>query len=315
MKKTTNNNIELSVIIPISEHNDPVTELYFEYKAGIEAAGKSYEIIYVIDGDHDDALDDLTTLSETEQISIITLATKFGEATALNTAFDQATGDLFLTLPAYRQIDAADIPKLVAQLEHSDMALARRYPRKDSSINQLQSRIFNYFLGYTSDLKIHDAGCSARAFTRKIVEEVKIYGDLHRFFAVLAQREGFRVSEVKVAQSTQNVHRRVYSPGVYVRRALDLLTVFFLIKFTKKPLRFFGLVGLGLSFAGFAITAFLIIERLFFDITLSDRPALFLSSLMIVLGVQIIAVGLIGEIIIFTHARRIKEYTIDKIIN
>ena len=315
MKNTTNNNIELSVIIPISERNDPVKELYFEYKAGIEAIGKRYEIIYVIDGSHDHALEELKTLSKTEKISIITLATKFGEATALNTAFVQSSGNLLLTLPAFHQIEATDIPKLVAQLEHSDMALSRRYPRKDSFINRLQSNVFNYFLGYTSDLKIHDAGCSAMAFTRKLVEEVRIYGDLHRFFAVLAQREGFRVTEVKVTQSSQNIHRRIYSPGIYVRRALDLLTVFFLIKFTKKPLRFFGLLGLSLLFTGFAITLYLITERLVFDVSLSDRPALFLSSLLIVLGVQIIAIGLIGEIIIFTHARRIKEYTIDKIIN
>ncbi len=315
MEKTTNNNIELSVIIPISEHNDPVEELYFEYKAGIEAVGKNYEIIYVIDGSHDNALEELETLSQTEKITIITLATKFGEATALNTAFNQSSGNLLLTLPAYHQIEAVDIPKLIAPLKHSDMALARRYPRKDSLLNRLQSSLFNYFLGYTSDLKIHDAGCSAMAFTRKLVDEVKIYGDLHRFFAVLAQREGFNITEVKVAQSSKNIHRRIYSPGVYIRRALDLLTVFFLIKFTKKPLRFFGLIGLGLAFTGFTITLYLITERLFFDIALSGRPALFLSSLMVVLGVQIIAIGLIGEIIIFTHARRIKEYTIDKIIN
>ena len=315
MENTSNNNIELSVIIPISERSDPVKELYFEYKAGIEAVGKRYEIIYIIDGDHRHAIKELETLRETERINIITLATKFGEATALNTAFSQSSGNLLLTLPAYRQIEASEIPKLVAALDHCDTALAQRSPRKDSFINRLQSKIFNYFLNYSSDLNIHDAGCSARVFTRKLAEEVKIYGDLHRFYAVLAHREGFRVTEVKVNQSSRDVHRRIYSPGVYVRRALDLLTVFFLIKFTKKPLRFCGLVGLTIFSAGFITTLYLITERLFFDITLSDRPALFLSSLMIVLGVQVIAIGLIGEIIIFTHARRIKEYTIDKIIN
>ncbi|MDX2502916.1 MAG: glycosyltransferase [Gammaproteobacteria bacterium] len=315
MESTSNDTVELSVIIPISEHSDPVKELYFEYKAGIEATGKSYEIIYVIDGAHTRAAEELNTLSKTEKINTVTLATKFGEATALSTAFDQSSGNLLLTLPAYRQIDANDIPKLVSKLDDCDMVLARRHPRKDSLINRVQSKIFNYLLGYTSDLKLNDAGCSARAFIRKIANEVIIYGDLHRFFAVLAHREGFCVAEVNVAQSSHNMQSRVYSPGVYVRRALDLLTVFFLIKFTKKPLRFFGLVGLGLSFTGFIITLYLIIERLFFDVTLADRPALFLSSLMIVLGIQVIAIGLIGEIIIFTHARRIKEYTIDKIIN
>lgn len=315
MENISSNNIELSVIIPISERSDPVKELYYEYKAGVEAIGKRYEIIYVIDGEHNRALMELIALSEIEKISIITLAAKFGEATALNTAISQSSGRLLLTLPAYRQIEASEIPKLVAALAHCDMALARRYPRKDSFINRLQSKIFNYFLGYSSNLKIHDAGCSARAFTRELAEEVKIYGDLHRFHAVLAHRQGFRITEIEITQSSQDMKRRIYSPGVYIRRALDLLTVFFLLKFTKKPLRFFGLVGLSLFSAGFFTIIYLITERLFFDIALSDRPALFLSSLLIVLGVQIIAIGLIGEIIIFTHARRIKEYTIDKIIN
>jgi len=315
MNNSANDNIELSVIIPISERNDSVKELYFEYKAGIEATSKQYEIIYVIDGSHTEAIDELTTLSKTENISIITLASKFGEATALNTAFEQSSGQLLLTLPAYRQIDANDIPKLVNKLADYDMVIARRNPRRDSLINRLQSKVFNSLLGYTTDLKINDAGCSARAFVRKLTNEVTIYGDLHRFFAILAHREGFRVTEVDVAQSNQDTRIRIYSPGVYVRRALDLLTVFFLIKFTKKPLRFFGLVGLALTFSGFLITLYLISERLFFDVNLGDRPALFLSSLMIVLGIQVIAIGLIGEIIIFTHARRIKEYTIDKIIN
>lgn len=307
--------IELSVIIPISEFHDPIEELYREYRNGIDSTGLTYEFLYVIDGDHPDALKELNELADSENITIIKLTTKFGESTALNVAFGKSQGRILLTLPAYRQIDATEIPKLVAALDHCDMALARRYPRKDSLFNRTQSALFNSLLGYTTDLKIHDAGCGARALKRNVIDEVQIYGDLHRFMSVIAHRQGFRVEEVNITQSSQNISRRIYSPGVYIRRLLDLLTVFFLLKFTKKPLRFFGLVGLTVFSAGFITTLYLIAERLFFDIGLSDRPALFLSSLLIVLGVQIIAIGLIGEIIIFTHARRIKEYTIDKIIN
>jgi hypothetical protein len=118
-----------------------------------------------------------------------------------------------------------------------------------------------------------------------------------------------------VAQSEKDIHRRIYAPGLYVRRLLDLLTIFFLIKFTKKPLRFFGLVGTTLSGLGVISSLYLVGERLFLDISLADRPALILSSLLIVLGVQVIAIGLIGEIIIFTHAKDLKEYKIDRIIN
>lgn len=307
--------MQLTVIIPVTERYDPVTELFYEYKRGIDATDLTYEIIYVLDGEHTDVLEELEKLQESEKLSIITLAKIFGEATALTAAFSIASGKVFLTLPAYQQIESNEIPKLVAAIKDNDMALARRWPRRDSMMNRLQTRLFNFLLRLSTDLKIHDAGCSVRAFTRDVIEEVQLYGDLHRFFPVMAHRQGFRVIELDVAQSEKDIHQRIYSPGLYVRRLLDLLTIFFLIKFTKKPLRFFGLVGTTLFSLGLISSLYLIGERLFLDISLADRPALILSSLLVVLGVQIIAIGLIGEIIIFTHAKDLKEYKIDKIIN
>lgn len=315
MNTTPTTKTELSVIIPITERFDPISELFHEYKRGVEATGKEYEFIYVIDGDQPEALSELSKLQETEKLTIITLAKSFGEATALNAAFSKTTGDIILTLPAYQQIETDDIPSLVSSLEDCDMVLARRWPRRDSLLNRLQNRLFNFLLRLSTDLEIHDAGCSARAFTRNVIEEIQLYGDLHRFFPVMAHRQGFRVIELNVTQSAKDIHQRLYSPGLYVRRLLDLLTIFFLVKFTKKPLRFFGLVGTTLFSLGVISSLYLIAERLFFNVSLADRPALFLSSLLIVLGVQIIAIGLIGEIIIFTHAKEIKEYKIDKIIN
>ncbi|VAW52950.1 hypothetical protein MNBD_GAMMA05-1888 [hydrothermal vent metagenome] len=315
MSTATSEKIELSIIVPVSGRHDPVTELYKEYKQAVESTGKSFEFIYVLDGRYPEVLADLIKLQETNSITVITLAKWFGETTALNTAFKQASGDIFLTLPAYQQMEGADIPQLIKSLEDCDMVLARRYPRKDSIINRLQSRLFNFLLRFATDLKINDAGCSIRAFTRDIAENVHIYGDLHRFFPVIAHQHGYRIIETNVTQAEKDRHRRVYSPGIYIRRLLDLLTIFFLIKFTKKPLRFFGLVGTTLLAFGGLGTLLLIVQRLFFDMSLADRPALILTSLLVVLGVQIIAIGLIGEIIIFTHAKDIKEYKIDKIIN
>ncbi len=315
MNTATNEKVELSVIIPVSGRHDPVTELYHEYKQAVESTGKSFEFIYVLDGKYPEVLADLIKLQETNSITVITLAKWFGETTALNTAFEQAAGDIFLTLPAYQQMEGAGIPQLIKSLEDCDMVLARRYPRKDSIINRLQSRLFNFLLRFATDLKINDAGCSIRAFTRDIAENVHIYGDLHRFFPVIAHQHGYNIIETNVTQAEKDRYRRVYSPGIYIRRLLDLLTIFFLIKFTKKPLRFFGLVGTTLLALGGLGTLFLIAQRLFFDMSLADRPALILTSLLVVLGVQIIAIGLIGEIIIFTHAKDIKEYKIDKIIN
>lgn len=307
--------IELSVIIPITERFHDVTKLFRKYKHGVEATGLSHEFIYVLDGENPRVLSELNALKETEKLTIISFAKWFGEATALNVAFKEAKGNIYLTLPAYQQIESGDIPKLVKAIDNSDMVLARRYPRIDSIINRIQAKIFNFLLRQFTDLRIDDAGCSVRVIKRKVIEEVYMYGDLHRFLPVLANRQGFRIIQLDVTQPEEDKRRRVYSPGVYIRRSLDLLTVFFLAKFTKKPLRFFGLIGIALSTAGFATTLFLILGRLFLDVGLSDRPALFLGSLLLVLGIQIIAIGLIGEIIIFTHAKDLKEYKIDKIIN
>jgi len=307
--------IELSVIIPVTERYDPVEELYYQYKRGIEAVGMAHEIIYVLDGRYPEVLETLTALQKTEQITVIALAKLFGEATALTAAFSKANGEILLTLPAYQQVEADEIPRLVSAIDDCDMVMARRWPRKDSVINKLQSKVFNFLLRSFTELKIHDAGCGVRVLRRQVVDEVHIYGDLHRFLPITAHRQGFRVKELNVAQSKGDVFRRIYAPGVYVRRLLDLLTVFFLVKFTKKPLRFFGLVGSTLFGIGLLVTLYIIGERLFFHVALANRPALIMSSLLIVLGVQVIAIGLIGEIIIFTHAKDIKEYKIDRIIN
>ena len=315
MENIITSKTQLSVIIPVTERHDPVTELYNEYKKAIDETGLSYEVIYVIDGEHPEALEALTRLKESEKLTIITLAKWFGEATALNAAFSIASGETIITLPAYQQIEPQDIPKLIHAQKDNDMVLARRWPRKDSLLNRLQSRAFNFLLRFATDLKIQDAGCSVRVFSRKIIDEVQIYGDLHRFLPVIAHRQGFRVSQMDVAQSDNDKHQRLYSPGIYLRRLLDLLTIFFLLKFTKKPLRFFGLVGMTLLSIGIFATLFIVGERLFLDVALAGRPALILSSLLIVLGIQVIAIGLVGEIIIFTHAKDLKEYTIEKIIN
>jgi hypothetical protein len=311
----TTNNVELSVIIPITERYDPVKELYHEYKKGIASTGLSYEVIYVLDGSHPEVMEALRELRETEQITTVTLAKGFDDATALNAGFGESSGDLILTLPAYQQVESDAIPALVAALQDNDMVLANRSPRKDSRFNRLQSSLYNSIIRSFTDLKISDAGCSARIYKRRVIEDVQIYGDLSTFLPIMAHRQGFRVVEMNTPQSQRDAFQRIYSPGRYVRMLLDLLTIFFLVKFTKKPLRFFGIIGTSLLFLGLLATAYLIIERLLFGVALSDRPVLFLSSLLIVLGVQVIAIGLIGEIIIFTHAKDIKEYKIDTIIN
>jgi hypothetical protein len=182
-------------------------------------------------------------------------------------------------------------------------------------LNRIQAGAFHILLNPVSEFKFHDIGCGVRVFRKQVAQEVNIYGDQHRFLPILAQKYGFRILEVKALQSQKDIGKRVYSPGTYARRMLDIFTIFFLVRFTKKPLRFFGILGSSLFAAGFLILLYLLFVRLFQNVGLADRPIVLVGTLLVVLGVQVFAIGLLAEIIIFTHAKDIKEYTIDQIIN
>lgn len=307
--------VSISAIIPVSERSSDAATLYHAYKDGVAATRQSFEFIYVLDGHYPDLLAALKTLqAQGEPIRIITLAKWFGEATALTIGFEHARGEIIITLPAYLQVQPAEIPNLVDALEGYDMVVARRHPRSDSRLNILQSAVFHLLIRSMIEVRFHDLGCGVRVFSRRVAEEISLYGDQQRFLPLLANRLGFKVREVGAKQAEADKFQRIYSPGVYIRRFLDILTIVFIVKFTKKPLRFFGLIGTFTLGIGAISTLYVAIERLVFGVPLADRPALALAVLMIVLGFQMIAVGLIGELIIFTHARDVKEYTVDQII-
>jgi glycosyltransferase involved in cell wall biosynthesis len=309
--------IEISAIVPVGERLEKTDSLAKEYLEALKETGKNFELVYVLDDRHAQLFEQLISLAKTEKrLKIVQLARSFGESAALTAGIEKTSGEVVLTLPAYYQIKAVEIQKLINGLDSSDVTIGVRWPRASaSSFEQLRRRLFHWLVGSMIGNTFNDLGCGARALKRSVADEVPIYGDQHRFLPLLAIRRGFRVHEQKVAQSENDRYEGGYGPREYVRRLLDILTVFFLVRFTKKPLRFFGMIG-SVTFAlGTIFLAYVVVERLFFDISLADRPALLLSSLLVVLGLQIFALGLLGELIIFTHAREIKEYTIEKIIN
>jgi glycosyltransferase involved in cell wall biosynthesis len=274
-----------------------------------------YEVIFVLDGPQADFAAGLQPLArERRNMTILTLTRSFGEATALMAAFEQASGELVLTLPAYFQIRGSEIPKLVDALQSADVAVARRWPRAGGHLEQLRRDAFHGFIAWITGLRFRDLGCGARALRRRVLEEISLYGDQHRFLALLADRQGFRVKEVDVAQSALDRFTGHYRTREYAHRVLDIFTVFFLVRFTKKPLRFFGMVGVTTFGIGALLLLYLVIDRLGFGHGLADRPALLLSSLLVVLGLQLFALGLLGELIIFTHAKSIKDYQVKDVI-
>jgi glycosyltransferase involved in cell wall biosynthesis len=305
----------VSVIVPVCARRAELRSLYAQYKAGIAAVGLPFEFIFVIDGNRPDAsraLEDL--LREGQELTIIHLTRSFGEAAALMAGFERASGSVIVTLPAYHQIEAQDIPKLVAALSTSDMAVGYRSPRYGNWLDRMRRSAFHGLVNFVTGSRLQDIGCGARAMRRQVFEEMDLYGDHHRFIAILAARLGFRVSEVALRQSPQDRLERMYRPREYVRHMLDLFSSFFLVRFTKRPLRFFGMLGVGTFGIGAAVIAVVSAQRLFFDQQLADRPALLLGALLVVLGMQLFALGLLGELIIFTHARGMKDYRVQEVI-
>jgi len=306
---------ELSIIVPVGGRCADAVQLFTEYRSGLDALHRPYEMIFVLDGPNAAFTAGLERLlADGQQFTVVALSRQFGEATALMAGFEQTSGRFIVTLPAYQQIDAADIATLVAALDACDLATGRRWPRAGGALERFRRWLFHQALASVTGVQFRDLGCGARAFDRRVLEETQIYGDQHRFLAVLADRQGFRVSEIDVRQSPRDRYDRVYRPREYLRSFLDLVTVFFLVRFTKKPLRFFGMLGATTFLIGAVLVLWLVIERLFFGEALADRPALLLSSLLVVLGLQLFALGLLGELIIFTHARSIKEYQIERIV-
>jgi len=307
--------IEISAIVPVGERQSDPTRLYEQYKAGLEQTGQPYEFIYVMDGDRSDYLAALEALSARgEPLTIVVLTRSFGEATAVGAGFEQARGERIMTLPAHAQIGPEGIALLLEQLQTSDLAIGRRWPRVGGLFERARRALFHGLLSRVTHLMFHDLGCSARAMTRRVLEEIELYGDQQRFLPVLADRQGFRVSEVNVPQSEEDRNSRVYGPKSYAQGFLDIFTVFFLVRFTKKPLRFFGMIGVTTFGIGVLAQLVMIVQRLFLSVPLADRPAFLIATLLIVLGLQVFAIGLLGELIIFVHAGQTKDYQVDRVI-
>jgi hypothetical protein len=174
------------------------------------------------------------------------------------------------------------------------------------------SELFNSLTRRLTGIKLHDVNSGLRAMKRQVIEEVQVYGDLARFLPVLAVMQGFRVGEVKVRHLEERVEKGDYRLGIILRRLLDMLTLFFLLKFTRKPLRFFGLIGSATLASGLVLSLILVVQRVL-GTMLSDRPLFLVGMLLIVLGVQLFSIGLIGELLIFIHARDIREYKVDAV--
>ncbi len=308
-------NAFVSVVIPVSNPQLDVEALVDGYSRPLLEAGLAYELIFVLDGVHGRVPKDLQELHDPHVKMVHLQGDGLGESIALSAGAARARGRFIIQVPPYLQIEPVEIVKVVQTLETgADFVATWRHPRVDPWLNRLQSRLFNWMLRVVMGVRFHDLNSSVRGMRREVLEEVNVYGEMFRFLPVLAQRQGFDVVEVKVRHREEQGTFAFYGIGVYVRRVLDILAISFLTRFTQKPLRFFGILGVVAILLGIAISVNPLYNKVFLGDSLSDRPIFVLGSILVAFGVQLIGFGLVGEIIIFTQASHLRDYKIEEVL-
>ena len=309
--------VEISAVVSVSYKFERSGALALEYLSALNSINQSFELIYVIDERQTDQKRQLVEIARQDpRVRILQMARNFGTAAFLTAGFKKSNGEIILTLPAYYKIESDYIQNLIAELDTCELAIGvRQSSRPLSAFARMRRKVFNWIIRKIAGQEFSDLSCGVRALKRQVAEEVPLYGAQDTFFPLLAAQKGFRVSEVEVKESDKSPQNDSHGFGMYLRRAVDILTLLFIVRFTKKPLRFFGVIGVLVLVLGAVLLSFVVYQRLFLGISLADRPALLLSSLLVVLGLQILAIGLLGELIIFSHADDIKEYHVEEIIN
>lgn len=310
--------VDVTIVVPVQTQKARIREVLDALGRGLERLGMTWEAILVYDGIKGDVYDLGTELQRTtaDQVRTIALHRPFGESVCLSSAFEHSRGGLVLTTPQYVQIDPEELPKLFAAIDDgADFVTTWRDPRIDSKLNQWQSRAFNWVVRKVVGAGFHDLNSTLRVMRRDVLEQLTIYGNMYRYLPAVAYRQGFRVDEVKVRHLAEWGSVGFFGAGAYLRRALDLLGLMFLARFTHKPLRFFGALGGALMLLGVLLvgTQLVLWLRSDMDFGLYLRTPFLLGVLLGILGAQIVGFGLVGEIIVYTQARNVREYRIERI--
>ncbi len=301
---TTEENCDLSLVIPVYNEATNLSELHSEITEACQTLKKSYEIIFVDDGSEDESLLVCKHLLKKDpRIRIIQLRKNFGQTAALSAGFDYARGNIIITLDADLQNDPKDFGLLIAKIEEGyDLVNGWRVKRKDRFITRrLPSILANWLISRITRVKLHDYGCTLKAFRREIIKHIKLYGELHRFIPAIASNVGVSISEVKVNHRKRRHGKSKYSVWRFPKVILDLLTVKFLLSYSTRPLQIFGIIGLISGTIGGIIGLWLSYVRLIRVESIANRPLLLLAILLIVIGVQFITLGLLAEIVVRSY--------------
>ena len=295
----------ISVVVPVHDEDRSVELLYDELAGALDPLGRPWEAVYVDDGSTDGSFAALTRLHDrAPNVRIVRLRRNFGKSAALAAGFRHAEGSVVVTIDADLQDDPAEIPRLLAKLEEGfDLVSGWKTKRRDPLTRRIPSRVFNRVTGRLSGLRLHDLNCGLKAYRAEVLSGLRIYGELHRFVPVLAHYRGFRVAEIPVNHRPREHGRSRYGMERYVRGFLDLLTVTFMGRYRHRPLHLFGGVGLLLGAVGTLLLVYLTVLKLTGE-AIGHRPLLTLGVLLVVVGVQLVSLGLVSELVASHHEER-----------
>jgi glycosyltransferase involved in cell wall biosynthesis len=297
--------MDISVVVPLYNECGNLAPLHGELTRALAATGRSYELVFVDDGSTDGGIDELRKLRPSDvHMRVIRLARNLGQTAALACGFHKSSGEIVIAIDADGQNDPADIIRLINKLEEGyDLVSGWRPNRwKDAWFTRrIPSLAANALISGLTGIKLHDYGCTFKGYRRELVQALNLYGEMHRFVPVIAAEQGARITELEVNFRPRRAGRSKYGLGRIVRTLLDLITVRFLSGYSTRPIQVFGLIGLILSGIGALWTAILVFEKIALGYELGNRPALLLAVLLLVVGVQFVSLGLLGEMLARTY--------------
>jgi len=301
---------KISLVVPLLNEEESILPLINEIRKAIKPLNKPYEVIFVDDGSTDGSLKIIKDAAKVDnRLKFISFRKNYGKSAALQVGFKAATGDAIITMDADLQDDPHEIPNLLKKLDEGfDLCSGWKKERFDPFIKKYSSRFFNFVTRIISGIKIHDFNCGLKAYRREVVQNLNVYGELHRYVPVLAKWQGFTVTEIPVKHHKRRYGKTKFGISRFFKGFIDLITVTFVARYVKRPMHFFGFLGALSFFIGLIVNGYLTVEWIT-GRPLSNRPMLFLGMLLIIVGVQFFSVGLLGEMMVHQNQSE-REYVI-----
>ncbi|MDD2337005.1 MAG: glycosyltransferase family 2 protein [Geobacteraceae bacterium] len=291
--------MDLSIVVPIFNEEENVAALHGEVVAALEKSAIAYELILVDDGSTDGSLRLLREIAAGDmRVKVISFRRNFGQTAAMAAGFDAASGKVVIPMDGDLQNDPADIPKLLAKIDEGfDVVSGWRRDRKDAFINRtLPSILANNFISRMTGIKLHDYGCTLKAYRREVLDGINLYGEMHRFVPALVSQFGAKVTEIPVGHRPRLHGTSKYGISRTMRVILDLITVKFLLNYSTRPIQLFGRLGIYTLFASLLTGAATVYMKFFQNTSMNRNPLLLLTAFLLFMGVQFIVLGLLGEV-------------------